>query len=115
VPIHGLNQHVRKEIRIRWCCRTNSEGRHRSSIAPVAGLRRGPPADERAFLDYLLSEASQRYFAEQTSEYPMIAGIAVTAGLPELSQLSTPPDIDPNDMDSLQETIVMISESGLAP
>jgi hypothetical protein len=88
MPIHGLDQHVRKEIRIRWCCRTNSEGRHRSSIAPVAGLRPGPPADERAFLDYLLSEAGQRYFAEQTSEYPMIAGIAVTAGQPELSQLS---------------------------
>jgi iron(III) transport system substrate-binding protein len=71
--------------------------------------------DVRAFLDYLLSEAGQRYFAEQTSEYPMIDGIDVVPGLPRLSELSTPSDLDLNDLDSLQETIAMISDSGLAP
>jgi iron(III) transport system substrate-binding protein len=69
--------------------------------------------DARAFVEYLLSEAGQSYFAEQTSEYPMAGGITVTAGLPELAELTTP-DIDLNDLDSLEETVVMITESGLA-
>lgn len=71
--------------------------------------------DVRAFLDYLLSEPGQRYFAEQTSEYPMIDGVDVVAGLPELSELSAPAELDLNDLDSLQATITMISESRLAP
>lgn len=69
--------------------------------------------DARAFVTYLLSEAGQSYFAEETSEYPMAGGITVTAGLPELAELTTP-DIDLNDLDSLEETVVMITESGLA-
>jgi iron(III) transport system substrate-binding protein len=78
------------------------EQRREASLKHRIGGEAPPrtPANERAFLDYLLSEAGQRYFAEQTSEHPMIADIAVTAGLPELSQLSTPPDIDPNDLDA---------------
>ena len=68
--------------------------------------------DTRAFVDYLLSEVGQRYFAEQTSEYPMIEGIEVP-GLPPLSELSTP-ELDLNDLDSLEATVAMISEAGLA-
>lgn len=69
--------------------------------------------DAQAFVEYLLSQDGQTYFAEETSEYPMISGIAATPGLPELSGLSTP-DIDLNDLDGLEETVNMISESGLA-
>lgn len=70
-------------------------------------------SDALAFVDYLLSEEGQSYFAEETSEYPMVGGVTVTAGLPELSEL-TAPDLDLNDLDSLEETVAMISESGLA-
>lgn len=69
--------------------------------------------DAREFVNYLLSEAGQTYFAEQTSEYPMTGGITVPVGLPELSELATP-DIDLNDLDSLAETVGLITESGLA-
>jgi iron(III) transport system substrate-binding protein len=69
-------------------------------------------ADARAFVDYLLSEAGQSYFAQETSEYPMAGSVTVPAGLPELAELATP-DIDLNDLDGLEETVVMISESGL--
>jgi len=68
--------------------------------------------DTRAFVDYLLSETGQRYFAEQTSEYPMIEGIDVVPGLPPLAELSTP-ELDLNDLDSLEATVTMISEAGL--
>jgi iron(III) transport system substrate-binding protein len=71
--------------------------------------------DTLAFVEYLLSEAGQSYFTEQTSEYPMTGGITVPAGLPELPDLAAgTPDIDLNDLDSLEETVAMISESGLA-
>jgi iron(III) transport system substrate-binding protein len=77
-------------------------------LAPSAG-----DADVRAFLDYLLSETGQAYFTEQTFEYPMTGGVIVPAGLPELSELAIP-DIDLSDLDTLEETVVMITESGLA-
>lgn len=69
--------------------------------------------DVQAFLDYLLSPAGQTYFTEQTSEYPMVGGVTVPAGLPELSEL-TAPDIDLNDLDTLEQTVVMITDAGLA-
>jgi iron(III) transport system substrate-binding protein len=69
--------------------------------------------DVRRFVEYLLSETGQSYFAEQTSELPVISGVAGPAGLPELSELVAP-DIDLNDLDALEETVVMITESGLA-
>src|SRR5690606_37217422 len=68
--------------------------------------------DTRAFVDYLLSKVGQRYFAEQTSEYPMIEGIE-GPGLPPLSELSTP-ERDRNDFDSLEATVAMTSEAALA-
>lgn len=84
------------------------------NVSGVGVLRpsAGDP-DVRAFVDYLLSGTGQRYFTEQTSEYPMAGGVTVPAGLPELSELAVP-DIDLNDLDSLEETVVMITESGLA-
>jgi iron(III) transport system substrate-binding protein len=69
--------------------------------------------DVRALLEYLLSEKGQTYFAEQTSEYPMISGVAGPAGAPALAML-TAPDIDLNDLDDLEQTVAMITESRLA-
>jgi iron(III) transport system substrate-binding protein len=68
--------------------------------------------DARALVNYLLSEAGQTYFAEQTSEYPLISGVAGPAGAPALASL-TAPDIDLNDLDGLAETVAMITESRL--
>jgi iron(III) transport system substrate-binding protein len=69
--------------------------------------------DVRAFVDYLLSVEGQRFFAEETSEYPMVAGVAGPAGAPPLESL-TAPAIDLNQLDSLEETVAMITESRLA-
>ena len=68
--------------------------------------------DAQALVDYLLSEAGQTYFVENTYEYPMIEGIEPPAGLPALDELETP-DIDLNDLEDLQTTIGMITEAGL--
>ncbi|MGO0575540.1 extracellular solute-binding protein [Ornithinimicrobium panacihumi] len=68
--------------------------------------------DGQALIDYLLSEAGQTYFVEQTYEYPMVEGIEPNPGLPALGDLETP-DIDLNDLDDLQRTVEMIAEAGL--
>lgn len=82
-----------------------------SGIGVLANAAGDP--DVRAFVDYLLSPVGQTYFAEQTSEYPLVDGVAGPVGAPPLESL-TAPDIDLNDLDSLEETVVMITESGLA-
>jgi iron(III) transport system substrate-binding protein len=79
------------------------------------GVLAGAADDEDAltFVSYLLSVAGQTYFTEATFEYPMTGAVTVPAGLPALSSLQVP-DIDLNDLDSLAETVAMITESGLA-
>jgi iron(III) transport system substrate-binding protein len=83
------------------------------NISGVGVLRHATDdPDVRALVDYLLSPAGQTYFAEQTSEYPLVPGVAGPAGAPPLGSL-TAPDIDLNELASLAETVVMITESGL--
>jgi iron(III) transport system substrate-binding protein len=69
--------------------------------------------DARALVDFLLATKAQTYFAEQTNEYPLVAGVPTVDGLPGLDSLEAPA-IDLNDLDTLQETVNMIKEAGLA-
>jgi iron(III) transport system substrate-binding protein len=68
--------------------------------------------DTLALVDYLLGAEAQQYFAEVTSEYPLVSGVSTAAGLPPLTDLEAPA-IDLNDLDTLQATIQMIKEVGL--
>ncbi|MCM0678367.1 iron ABC transporter substrate-binding protein [Micromonospora phytophila] len=71
-------------------------------------------ADTQAFVDYLLGTEAQRHFAEQTFEYPVVAGVPAPAYVPPLADLDTPA-IDLNDLDTLEATITLIKDSGLVP
>ena len=68
--------------------------------------------DAEAFVAYLVSEAGQTYFVDQTFEYPLVEGIAAPAGLPALADLQGP-DIDLSDLSDLETTVSMIDEAGL--
>ncbi|MCJ0873882.1 iron ABC transporter substrate-binding protein [Streptomyces sp. AP-93] len=68
--------------------------------------------DVRAFVDYLLGREAQTYFAEETYEYPLAAGVDSAPGLPKLSSLNAP-DVDLGDLADLETTVKMIKESGL--
>ena len=69
----------------------------------------------RRFVSFLLSDASQQYFAEETFEYPLVAGIAGPEGQPPLDQLQTP-DIDLSSLSDLEGTLQLLNEVGvLAP
>jgi iron(III) transport system substrate-binding protein len=46
--------------------------------------------DAVTFIEYLLSEESQSYFATQTFEYPLLAGVPEPGGLPALAEINAP-------------------------
>lgn len=82
------------------------------NVAGVAQLSADP--DGARFVEYLLSEPAQRYFAEQTFEYPLVDGVPAAVALQPLDQLRTP-DIDfARVADVLAPTLTKISESGLS-
>jgi iron(III) transport system substrate-binding protein len=66
----------------------------------------------QVFVDYLVGEAGQTYFAEKTFEYPLLEGIEPSAELPTLESLE-PPAIDLSDLDTLAETQELLSDVGL--
>ena len=60
----------------------------------------------------LLSLPAQTHFAEQTYEYPVIAGVPAPAYVPALDSL-TVPAVDLNQLNRLQYTISLITEADL--
>lgn len=65
-----------------------------------------------AFVEYLLSEEGQEYFAAETSEYPVVSGVASPAGLPPLAEVGSP-EIDLSDLADLEGTVALLTELGI--
>ena len=57
-------------------------------------------------------EESQEYFAEETQEYPLVAGVAANPELPSLAEIDSP-DIDLSDLADLEGTLRLIQEAGV--
>ena len=66
------------------------------------------------FIEYLLSPAAQKYFAERTYEYPLVKGAEPAPGLPPLSALKAP-DVDVSELTDLQGTLDLMRETGILP
>ncbi len=81
-----------------------------SGAGILAGAAEDP--DALALVTYLVSEDAQRYFAEETFEYPLAAGVAAPEGLPALEDLRNP-ELDLADLDSLAVTVDLIAQAGL--
>jgi iron(III) transport system substrate-binding protein len=69
------------------------------------------PGLAQRFLLYLLGNDAQTYFAQSTSEYPLVATVPTVEGLPPLSEIEVP-SIDLSDLSDLQGTIDLIEASG---
>ncbi len=86
------------------------------SLINVAGVGVIAGSDQEAqaleVTQYLLGTEAQTYFATETSEYPLVAGVEPVAELPPLEDIETP-DIDLTDLDSLEETLTLLTELGL--
>ncbi len=66
-----------------------------------------------AFVEYLLSEESQQYFADTTFEYPLIGSVAADPGLTPLDQLPQP-DLNLSDLAGLLDRATeLVAEAGL--
>jgi iron(III) transport system substrate-binding protein len=72
----------------------------------------GNPEAAAEFVDYLLSEAGQTYFAVETWEFPLAAGVSAPDELPALESL-TPPTIDLSNLEDLQGTLELIQQAGI--
>jgi iron(III) transport system substrate-binding protein len=85
-----------------------------SSFVNVAGV--GLLSDEPAgarLIEYLLGEEGQRYFAEETFEYPLVAGMPAAVDLPPLGELSLARVDFGTLSENLEPTLQAIERSGL--
>ena len=84
------------------------------NVAGVGILAGSPQQDAAAkAVDYLLSDEGQRYFADETAEYPVVEGITSTKhDLVPLTEL-TRSSVDLNALDSLEQTLALLDEVGL--
>jgi iron(III) transport system substrate-binding protein len=65
-----------------------------------------------AFIDFLLSEEAQTFFAEETYEIPLAGGVPPVEGVPSIDDL-TLPDLDLNQLDDLAGTLALLTELGI--
>ena len=66
------------------------------------------------FVNFLLSEESQRYFVEETFEYPLASGIPVAEGVTPLSEVNNP-DISSAALSDLDGTQKLLRKAGVIP
>ena len=66
------------------------------------------------FIDYLLSDISQKYFVEETYEYPLASGIPVAEGVSPLSDINNP-DLSSSALSDLEGTQALLREAGIIP
>ncbi len=88
------------------------------AIVMVAGVGILSASDNKVnaqkFVDFLLSEESQRYFVEKTFEYPLSSGIPVAEGVTPLSEVNNP-DISSAALSDLDGTQKLLREAGVLP
>ncbi len=68
-------------------------------------------AAAETFVRYLLSEKAQQFFADETSEYPLIEGISIDERLTALSEINTP-DLNLSDLADLEGTLQLLQDVG---
>lgn len=86
------------------------------SLVNVAGVgildtaeHTGPAAD---FVDFLLGEEAQRYFADETFEIPIADGVEPHEGVPTLEELGIGA-VDLDELDDLAGTLALLTELGI--
>ncbi len=85
------------------------------NVSGVGVLRKSETdRDVRALVDFLLGAEAQTHFSQQTFEYPVVSGVPAPAYVPALADLKVPA-IDLNDLGTLEASIALIREVGLAP
>ena len=81
-----------------------------SNVSILASTDQAEAAEE--LVRFLLTEEAQRYFAEETYEYPLVEGVPAVGDLTPLDELH-PPRYQPEQLADLEGTARLIAESGL--
>lgn len=78
------------------------------------GILTSAAGDVRAarFVEWLLTPSTQEWFVNNTSEYPLVPGVAAGAGMPPLSSLRGP-DVPLAELADLPGTLRMLEDVGL--
>ncbi len=83
------------------------------NVAGVGIVDGAPDAENaQALVEFLLSEEAQEYFAEETKEYPLVAGVEADPALVPLDEIGHP-DIDLSDLSDLEGTLELLQEVGI--
>ena len=83
------------------------------NLVNVAGVGIVTDSEQaRTFVEYLLSDSAQTYFAETTMEYPLVSTVEAAEELIPLNEIPTA-ELDLNDIDQLDRTLEMMREAGL--
>jgi iron(III) transport system substrate-binding protein len=71
------------------------------------------PEGAQQFVDFLLEEGAQTYFATETFEYPLLEGVDAPAGAPALAEINSP-DIDLSELAGVLDLATqLVAEAGL--
>lgn len=82
-----------------------------AGVGMMSGTQDPEMAEE--FVDFLLGEDAQAYFATETFEYPLVEGIAQPEGVPPLSEIASP-DIDLSELAGVLDLATrLVAEAGL--
>ena len=74
----------------------------------------GNKSDAERFIEFMLSREAQEYFATETFEYPLVAGVSINPALPQLAALE-PPQIDLSNLSDLEGTLKLLRDTGVLP
>jgi iron(III) transport system substrate-binding protein len=66
------------------------------------------------FVDFLLGEPAQTYFAQDIKEYPVSAGVEPVGDLPPMESLD-PPNVDLGNLSDLEGTLKLLRETEVLP
>jgi iron(III) transport system substrate-binding protein len=84
------------------------------SLINVAGagvIAGGDESEGIDFVEFLLAPEAQRFFSEETKEYPLIDGVEADPSVVPLRRIEQP-EIDLGDLDDLSGTLRLIEQSG---
>jgi iron(III) transport system substrate-binding protein len=82
-----------------------------AGVGIIAGSER--PAAAQEFVDFLLSEYAQTFFATETFEFPLVDGVPQPDGVPPISEINAP-DIDLSRLAEVLDLATrLVAEAGL--
>jgi iron(III) transport system substrate-binding protein len=83
------------------------------NVAGVGILQSAPnQGAAEKLVSYLLGESAQKYFSEQTFEYPLVSGVAADSRIKPLTEVK-PPALDLSDLQDLQGTLALLRSAGV--